>query len=80
MKTKRLHLLPILSLLPVLLVLLLVTQFNWRPDPLFIAAVAIIYLALNVIFRVKHETFEVGYVVEYSLIALIVYFVLTQYI
>lgn len=79
MKTRHLHLLPIVSFLPILFLLLIISQFDWYIDPLALAAAAIGYLALNIIYRALHESLEVGYVVEYSLIALLAYFVLTQY-
>ena len=77
--TKHLHLLPLLSVLPLLAVLLVVTQLNLYLDPLIIATVAITYIAVNIIYRMLHGTLKIGYVVEYSLLALIAYFVLSQY-
>lgn len=80
MKTKHLHLLPIISFIPLFGALLAITQFNVNLDPLIIGIATISYIALNIIYRALHESLEVGYVVEYSLIALVTYFILTQYI
>lgn len=77
--TKHLHLLPLLSVIPLLAALLVATRLNLYLDPLIIAAVAIAYLAVNLIYRMLHGTLKIGYVVEYSLLALIAYFVLSQY-
>jgi hypothetical protein len=77
---KHAHLLPILSFFPLLLALLAVTQLNLLLDPMVIALVAISYIAINIIYRGIYGTLQVGYIVEYSLVALISFFVLTQYI
>lgn len=77
--TKHLHLLPLLSVLPFLAALSVVTRLNLYLDPLVIATVSIAYLAVNIIYRMLHGTLKTGYVVEYSLLALIAYFVLSQY-
>lgn len=78
-QTRHVHLLPILSILPILVALLLVSQYNFYLDPLLIGLISIAYLAVNIIYRLLHGTLVVGYIVEYSLIALIAYFVLSQY-
>ena len=77
--TKHLHLLPILSFLPLIAALLAVTRYNVYLDSLVIGIVAIIYVAVNIIYRHMHGTLQIGYIVEYSLVALIAYFVLTIY-
>lgn len=79
MKTKHIHLLPVLSFLPLLAVLLAITQFNVYMDPLVIGLVSILYVTINVIYRHIHGTLKVGYIVEYSLVALIAYSVITLY-
>jgi len=76
---RRLHLLPIASFLILVLVMILITQYNVYLDPLVIGIAVISYVAINVIWRLIHKTLEVGYVIEYSLIALIVYFILVRY-
>lgn len=76
---RRLHLLPIASFLVLVLVMILITQYNVYLDPLVIGIAVISYVSINVIWRLIHKTLEVGYVVEYSLIALIVYFILVRY-
>lgn len=77
---KHLHLLPILSVVPLLVALLVVSQLNLYLDPLVLAFVSVAYLAINIIYRSLHGHLSVGYVVEYSLLALIAYFVLNQYL
>lgn len=76
---RHVHLLPIISLLPMLFILLAASQFDIYLDPLLIAMAAIGYIALNIIYRALHESLEVGYVVEYSLVALLAYFIMTSY-
>ena len=76
---RRLHLLPIASFLVLVLVMILITQYNVYLDPLVIGIAVISYVSINVIWRLIHKTLEVGYVIEYSLIALIVYFILVRY-
>lgn len=78
-QTRHLHLLPVLSILPMLIALLVISQYNFYLDPLLIGLVSIVYLAANIIYRLLHGTLVVGYIVEYSLVALIAYFVLSQY-
>ncbi|HEX9595060.1 MAG TPA: hypothetical protein VF996_02950 [Candidatus Saccharimonadales bacterium] len=77
--TKHLHLLPILSFLPLIAALLAITRYNVFIDSFLIGSVAIIYVALNIIYRHMHGSLQIGYIVEYSLVALIAYFVLTVY-
>ena len=76
---KHLHLLPILSVVPLLAALLVISQLNVYLDPLILALVTITYVAVNIIYRSLHGHLSIGYVVEYSLLALIAYFVLNQY-
>jgi hypothetical protein len=77
---KHLHLLPILSFAPLLIALLAVTQIeNVVLDSLTIAVVALTYLAVNVIYRLLHGSLEVYLIIEYSLIALLAFFVLNEY-
>jgi hypothetical protein len=78
--TKHLHLLPILSFLPLIAALLAITVYSVRLDQFAVAMVAIGYVAINIIYRALHGTLQVGYIVEYSLSALLVYFVLTEYV
>lgn len=78
-KTKKLYLLPILSIVPMVVVLLAMSRLNLYFDSIVYAAVAIAYVAINVIYRSLHGTLKPYYVVEYSLIALFAYFVLSQY-
>lgn len=77
---KHLHLLPLLSVVPLLAALLVVSQLNLYVDPLILAFVAIAYLAVNIIYRSLHGHLRVGYIIEYSLLALIAYFVMNQYV
>ncbi|HEX9679796.1 MAG TPA: hypothetical protein VGA08_04235 [Candidatus Saccharimonadales bacterium] len=77
--TKRLHLLPLLSFLPLLMALFAASQLNLYLDPLLIGLVSIAYVAVNIIYRQLHGSLQIGYIVEYSLIGLIAYFVLTLY-
>lgn len=76
---RRLHLLPIASFLILALAVILITQYNIYLDPLLIGAAVISYVCINVIWRLIRKTLVVGYIVEYSLIALIVYFILIRY-
>lgn len=78
-QTKHLYLLPLLSIVPLIVVLLLMSQSDIYVDPFVFALVAVSYVAINVIYRSLHGTLKIGYVVEYSLIALLAYFVLNQY-
>ena len=78
-KTKHLHLLPVLSFLPLLAALISVTRFEVYLEPFIRGLAAIAYVAINIIYRIIHGSLQIGYVVEYSLIALIAYFVLTVY-
>lgn len=78
-QTKHLYLLPLLSIVPLVAALLVISRLNIYLDPLLIAFVSITYLAVNVIYRSLHGTLRVGYVVEYALIALFAFFVLNQY-
>lgn len=77
--TKHLHLLPIVSFLPLIAVLLTAAHAHIYLDPFIVGLVSISYVAINVIYRHIHGTLNIGYVVEYSLVALLVYFVLTLY-
>lgn len=77
--SKHLHLLPILSIVPLLSALLAVSKLNLYLDPLILGFIAISYLAINVIYCSLHGHLSIGYTVEYSLLALIAYFVLTLY-
>jgi hypothetical protein len=77
--TRHLHLLPIISFIPLILALVAITTAGWYLDPLFIGFATISYIAVNIIYRALHGSFQVSYVVEYSLLGLIAYFVLTQY-
>jgi len=79
MKSKHLHLLPILSFVPLLIALLAISSFNVYLDPLLVGLAAISYIAINIIYRALHGSLQIGYVVEYSLVALIAYYVLTLY-
>lgn len=76
---KHLYLLPVLSIVPLVAALLVISRLNIYLDPLLIAFVSIAYLAVNVIYRSLHGTLKIGYVVEYALIALFAFFVLSQY-
>jgi hypothetical protein len=78
-RTKHLYLLPVISIVPFVAALLVISRYKLNPDPILFAAVAITYLAVNVIYRLLRGTLKIGYVVEYSLIALFAYFVLSQY-
>lgn len=79
MSPRHLHLLPVLSFVPLIAALAAITRFNIHLDPLLIGLVALMYVAVNVIYRLIHGSLQVGYIVEYSLIALVAYFVLTIY-
>lgn len=79
MSTRHLHLLPVLSFMPLLIALLSISYFNVYLDPLIIGVVSIAYVAINIIYRHLHGSLQIGYIVECSLVALIAYFVLTIY-
>lgn len=74
---KHLHLVPILTLVPLIIGLLLFTQLDITLDPIMVAIMAVSYIALNVIYAVYKKTFQIHTLVEFSLVAVIAYFVLT---
>lgn len=78
-QTKHLYLLPVLSIVPMVAVLLAMSRLNLYFDSIVYAGVAVAYVAINVIYRNLHGTLKPYYVVEYSLVALLAYFVLSQY-
>ena len=74
---KHIHLVPILTLVPLIVGLLLFTQLDIALEPSLVAVMALSYIALNVIYAIYKKTFQVHTLVEFSLIALIAYFVMT---
>lgn len=76
---KHLHLLPILSFVPLLMALLAVTQFGAYLEPIVVAIVATGYLTINIIYRLVRGTLQISYIVEYSLISLLTFLILSLY-
>ena len=72
------HLLPLLTLLPFVLGVIIVTQLNVSLDPITVAIIAIGYILINALYAAYRHTFQIHTLVEFSLVALIAYFALTQ--
>ena len=79
MKTRRVHLLPLISFLPLIAALILATYFELYLDNLFNFIIALSYVVINVIYRMIKKTLNVSYVIEYSLVSILAYFILTLY-
>jgi len=74
---KHLHLVPILTLFPLIIGLLLFTQLDITLDPVMVAIMALSYIVLNVVYAIYKKTFQVHTLVEFTLVATIAYFVMT---
>ena len=74
---KRSYLVPVLTTIPFIVGLLLLSQENAVLDPLLVAGIAISYVVVNTGYALYKKTFQIHTLVEFSLVALIAYFALT---
>ncbi len=78
-KMRRVHLMPLVSFLPLLIALILVTYLHLYLSHLLIFIVAVSYVVINVTYRMLRRTLNIAYIVEYALVSVLVYFILTLY-
>lgn len=76
---KHYHLIPLLSFVPILMTLLLTTSYSIQFTSFWAAIVSLAYVATNIIYRHVRSTLQISSIIEYVLIALLVYVVLVEY-